>query len=171
MNDRKTVLIAFWVAVAISFLLHGFQPWGRYILYPFAMLSTWAHEMGHGIAAILTGGTFSHLYLYQNLGGTAYCAAGSPFLQPIVSIGGLLGPSICGGIIIAQSARSTFRSQLILILLTVLMIVSWVIWVRNVFGFFAVGGICIFLCALAFGAPKNVQVASVQLIGIQLCLG
>ena len=145
MNDRKTVFVAFWVAVIISIALNSVQPWGRYALYPFAMLSTWAHEMGHGLTALLTGGSFSHLHLYKNLGGTAYCGAGYPFLQPLVSMGGLLGPSILGGIIISHSARSTFRSQLILVLLALVMVLSWIIWVRNFFGFFVAGGLSAFL--------------------------
>ena len=38
--------------------LQGLVPYGGYLLYPFTLLSTWVHEMGHGVTALLRiGGT------------------------------------------------------------------------------------------------------------------
>ena len=36
---------------------------GRLVLYPFAILATWFHEMEHGLAALLTGACFERLVI------------------------------------------------------------------------------------------------------------
>ncbi|MEM6477056.1 MAG: M50 family metallopeptidase, partial [Pseudomonadota bacterium] len=41
-------------------------PFGNYLIYPFFILTTWFHEMGHGISAILTGQEFDQLVIYAN---------------------------------------------------------------------------------------------------------
>ncbi|HEY6814612.1 MAG TPA: M50 family metallopeptidase, partial [Croceibacterium sp.] len=45
--------------------------WGSLLLYPFTILATWFHEMGHGIAAMLVGGQFDRLMIYQDGSGVA----------------------------------------------------------------------------------------------------
>ena len=46
-------------------------PYGHQILYPFTLLATYAHEMGHGLAAMLTGADFEQLVLFPNGSGFA----------------------------------------------------------------------------------------------------
>jgi hypothetical protein len=41
------------VAAAAVLLAKEWLPFGRYLLFPFTLLTTWVHEMGHGLAAIL----------------------------------------------------------------------------------------------------------------------
>ncbi len=170
-NDRKGVLMAFSAAAAISLALHLLQPWGRFALYPFAMLATWAHEMGHGLTAELMGGEFLHLHLFQNLGGVAYHAGVPSLLRPVVAMGGLLGPALLGGAVIALSARSTGWARAVMVALAVAVAASWILWVRNLFGFFAVGGMTALLGAIALKGKPWLQEGVVQLCGIQLCLG
>ena len=75
-SGRDRLIAAFLLAALVSAGLHFAQPWGRYVLYPFALLATWAHEMGHGLAALLFGGSFHELDLYPDLGGQALHTAG-----------------------------------------------------------------------------------------------
>lgn len=39
---------------------------GSLLLYPFTILATWFHEMGHGLAAMLTGSRFERLLIFSD---------------------------------------------------------------------------------------------------------
>ena len=47
--------------------------------YPFRLLLTMVHELGHGLAALLTGGHFIRFVVYPNGAGLAYTAGGWRF--------------------------------------------------------------------------------------------
>lgn len=169
-EGRGHLVLAFWGAVIISVGL-SFVPSGRYALYPFALLSTWAHEMGHGVTALLVGGSFDHLELYSNLGGVAYSRGASGAIRgPLVSAGGLLGPAVLGGLIVVLGARRA-TARRVLLVLALLLVVSLVLWVRNAFGAAGVAGLAVGLGAIAWWAPEGVRLVVTQLCGIQLCLG
>jgi hypothetical protein len=169
-GGRAGLIGAFLGAVALSFGL-SHVPWGRYVLYPFAMLSTWAHEMGHGLTALLVGGRFSHLELYADLGGVAYHAgSGGRIANALVAAGGLLGPALLGGIIIILGARQR-TARIVSLALSLALAVSLALWVRNPFGMIIVAAIAAALGAIARWGPDPVRVVVTQLLGIQLCLG
>ena len=71
--------------------------------YPFMLLGTWFHEMGHGLTAILVGGDFKYLEIYQNGGGVAYSTVTNkifsiPTASALTAAGGLLGPAFAGAV-------------------------------------------------------------------------
>jgi hypothetical protein len=169
-RGRGHLAAAFWAAVFISVAL-SFVPSGRYALYPFALLSTWAHEMGHGVTALLVGGSFDHLELYSNLGGVAFSrGASGPLRGPLVSAGGLLGPAVLGGLVVVLGARQA-TARRVLLVLALLLVVSLTLWVRNLFGAAGVGLLAAGLGAVALWTPEGVRLVVTQLCGIQLCLG
>ena len=43
-------------------------------LYPFTLLGTWVHEMGHGLGALLCGGRFDRLEIFEDASGLAFTA-------------------------------------------------------------------------------------------------
>ena len=59
-EDRKH-RIALLSGIAVVSIILWQTIIGGYILYPFTILATWFHEMGHGIAAMLTGSRFERL--------------------------------------------------------------------------------------------------------------
>lgn len=162
------LLAFFWVAAAISLVLPRI-PYGRTVLYPFALLGTWAHEMGHGLFAIIAGGSFNRLVIYQNLGGTAYSSGVGSLGRAFVAAGGLLGPAIAGGMIIVLGSREA-TARWVLAGLSLLLALSLVFFVRNLFGWLALGLIAALLGPLAFYGPELIRVFVAQLIGIQFCL-
>ncbi len=162
------LMIFFWVAVVVSFVLPRI-PYGRNVLYPFALLSTWIHEMGHGLFALLAGGSFNRLVIFSNLGGTAFSSGVGGLGRAFVAAGGLLGPAIAGGIIIVLGSRE-HTARWVLAGLSVLLIVSLLLFVRNAFGWVALGLIAAVLAPVAFYAPELVRIFVAQLIGIQFCL-
>lgn len=168
--ERRRLAVAFWVAVGLSLALF-LIPGGRMALYPFALLSTWAHEMGHGLTALLVGGEFSHLVLFPDLGGTAYSAVPQSLTAPaLVAAGGLLGPAVAGGLTIVFGARPRLARGL-MYLLAGLLLVSLAVWVRNPFGMAAVAGLGLGFAALGRWGGEGVKLTVAQLTGIQLCLG
>lgn len=159
---------AFWAAVIASVVV-PYLPFGRQILYPFALLSTWAHEMGHGVTAIAAGGRFDRLEVHRNLGGLAYSSGVGPLGRAWVAAGGLLAPTIAGGLIIILGAREV-TAPWVLAGLAVAVVVSVALFVRNRFGWIALGLCGIALVGVAYQAPEIVRIFLAQLIGIQFCV-
>lgn len=164
---RNRLVIVFWAAVALSIVLPRI-PYGRNVLYPFSLLGTWAHEMGHGIVAELVGGDFVKLELYSNLGGVAWHSGSGRIAGTLVSAGGLLGPAIFGGLIIVFSARVK-TAPWVLAVLSVMIVASVLFVVRNLFGMVSMSLIAVVLLPIAFKAPDILRTAVAQLIGIQFC--
>lgn len=158
----------FWAAAVLSLVLPRL-PYGRNVLYPFALLGTWAHELGHGLFAIVAGGNFNRLVIYSNLGGTAYSSGVGGLGRALVSAGGLLGPAIAGGIIIVLGSREQ-TARWVLAGLSVVLLLSLLLFVRNVFGWVSLALIAAVLGPLAFYAPEALRIFVAQLIGIQFCL-
>lgn len=59
MNKPSAYKIS-WLTIGVTFvtLILYFVPLLSPLAYPFMLLSTLAHEMGHGLAAVLVGGHF-----------------------------------------------------------------------------------------------------------------
>ncbi len=158
----------FWVAVAVSVILPRL-PLGRQMMYPFALLGTWVHEMGHGLAAVVVGGRFRRLEIYSNLGGQALSSGVWGARRAIVSAGGLLGPALAGGLIIVTGSRQETAGW-VLTALAVAIALSLLAYVRNLFGLLALGAIAAVLTPVALYAPEGLRIFLAQLIGIQFCL-
>ena len=169
-NDRRRLVLAFWAAAGLSVLLPGL-PFGRMALYPFALLATWAHEMGHGLTALMVGGEFERLLLFADLGGVAYSARPDNVVAPVlISAGGLLGPALAGGLVVVLGARAR-ASRLVLGGLAAALLASAGDWVRNPFGIAAVLGLGLGCAGMAIYGSEVARQVATQLIGIQLCLG
>ncbi len=166
--DRSKLMTLFGVAVAASIILPRI-PYGRTILYPFALFGTWAHEMGHGMTALLLGGRFDRLEIYENLGGVAFAGTSSEFRGALVSAGGLLGPAIVGAIVIIAGARKQ-TAPWILFALAAVAGLSVLAFVRNGFGIVAILAISAALGVIAKFGTQLIRIAMAQLIGIQLAM-
>ena len=167
-TERGRLALLFWAAAIASLVLPRL-PYGRLALYPFALLGTWAHELGHGITAVVVGGSFERLEVYRNLGGVAFHAGTGEVGGALVSAGGLLGPAIAGALVIVYGARPS-SARWLLAIIGALVVLSVVLVVRNVFGAVALTGIGVALVALGVAAPNVVRIGLAQLVGIQLCV-
>ncbi len=117
-------------AAAISWM-----PIINWLDYPFRLLLTIVHELGHGLAAILTGGSFRNFIIAPDGSGLAYTAGG---WRLVVIPAGYLGAAIfaAGLIMLGRSHR----------------------WSR-----IALGGIgaAIILLSLWFGLPGEASIQAV----------
>ncbi len=84
------------LAGAVSLLI-AILPWIGWLNYPFRLLLTIVHELGHGLAALLTGGDFLNFVVHPNGAGLAHTAGGWRF---VVIPAGYLGSALFGSLLI-----------------------------------------------------------------------
>ena len=95
------------LAVAVVIWLPAL-PLGNYVIYPFHLLTTWFHEMGHGITAELVGQHFERLLIYADGSGVAESYVendASPVVNAAIAAGGPMAPSVIGALLILASAH------------------------------------------------------------------
>lgn len=143
-------------------------------MYPFTLLGTWFHEMGHGITSILVGGTFVKLEIFNNGSGLAHSSYTDFYLRQnialaIVSAAGLMGPPVMGSILILMS-KSFKKSTIILYVLSIVMALSVILWVRTGVGIVTISLLAGLFFLIAYKAGDRFKQLAVQIIGLQACL-
>ena len=159
-------------ALAVGSILLWQTYWGSLLLYPFTILATWFHEMGHGLAAILVGGQFEQLAIYPDGSGVARSlipAEASVFSHALVSAAGPLGPPIVGALLILAS-RSPRATRIALGALAGALLLSTLIWVRSVVGWLVLPAFALALVAVLWRGSSRVQDFVIQLLGLQACI-
>lgn len=163
----------FWLIAAALITISLWQiPAGAYILYPFTILATWFHEMGHGLAAIILGGNFQKLQIYGNGSGVAFYS-GRLYLDSIgkalVAIGGPMGPPIAGAVMILAS-RKLYTASLCLKILGSLLLFSVLVWIRSSFGIITISLLGLIILIISLKAAPQFQIFTTQFLGVQACI-
>lgn len=141
-------------------------------LYPFMLLATWFHEMGHGLAGMLVGARFETLVILPD--GSGYTETLRPvdmsrIESAVISAGGPLGPAIAGGALIVAS-RWRKGSTAALVVLAATLLASTLLVVRGPTGLIAMPLIAFAILALArFAGTARRQIA-LQFLGLQACI-
>lgn len=163
----------YWLMVAALINVVLWQlPAGHYILYPFSLLATWFHEMGHGLTALLLGGTFEQLILFPDGSGLAVHSAPanmSAIGHALIAAGGPLGPPIAGALFILAGRHYT-TAHYGLISLGILLIISIPIWIHSAFGIMIISALGITILTVAFRASVWLQTFTIQFLGVQACV-
>ncbi|WP_299105381.1 M50 family metallopeptidase [uncultured Tenacibaculum sp.] len=141
------------------------------VQYPFRLLGTWFHEMGHGVTALLLGGDFSHLEIYRNGGGTAYTSVSSAFLpynisRALVAAGGLFGTTIVGTLFII-SAKTKRTASIALRILIAFIILSLLLWIRSFWGIITLSVFALTLGIISFTKNKTLELSTLLFLGLQ----
>ena len=121
--------------LAVASVVVAWQlPYGPQALYPLSLLATFAHEMGHGLAAILVGEGFDRLLLHADGSGLAEWS-GNPgrLARTAIAAGGLLGPSVAG-VALLLFAGSPRSARILLGAIGAGLVLCVLLWVRNPFG-------------------------------------
>lgn len=166
-QNKKNMIWLILFAVITIVIWH--IPNGKLIFYPFTILGTWFHEMGHGIAAMILGGSFNRLELYQNGSGLAQFSHNFGNIKlGLTAAAGPFGPTIAGAILILASAGRK-STQAALIMLSAIMILSCIIWIRPVFsvGFFVILLLSLITGYIGFKSKYSVQTVILQFLGVQ----
>ncbi|MEA2050122.1 MAG: M50 family metallopeptidase [Campylobacterota bacterium] len=144
---------------------------------PFKMLSTYFHELGHGLMAILTGGKIEHIVL--NFDGSGLCRYSfkGGFYHFLISISGYITTSVVGYYIyqLAKLDEDILSIENLYIILVVL-IISILLWVRDIKTFLlSMSIVVLFLLPVAdqfieyFNISKY-TVIYIKLIGVYVML-
>ena len=153
-RDGRLLIITLLIIICMNI------PIIKWILYPFTIFSTWIHELCHGLAAILTGGSISKIMIYPDTSGLAYTAA-SPNRRGFIASAGYQGTAIIGCLLLLfrRTKRGPRTGTMII---AVMMILSACIWIRNIFGFIFIFIFGIILVGSAWKLPstyiKNVYI-------------
>ncbi len=155
--------IALILGALLILALQRWVPMGRLILYPFTLLSTWVHEMGHGLTALLVGGRFLKLDIFADASGMAHLEVTRGLGSALSSAGGLLGPPFFGALCLVVARRA---ARPLLLFLAAGLLLSLLLWVRTLVGLFTVGGLGIGIALLARWLPENGRLFFAQLLGL-----
>jgi len=170
-QDRKE-RVAVLGGIAVGSVVLWQTALGSLLLYPFTILATWFHEMGHGIAAMLAGRGFERLLIFADGSGVAESlrpADGYGLTDALIAASGPLGPAIAGAALIVAS-RSPAATRAALAVLGVALVVSTAIWVRSPTGWLVLPALGIGIALLALRASLPWQRFVIQLLGVQAAI-
>jgi hypothetical protein len=158
--DVKAVLILAALFIAVWVL------WDTPIVYPIKIFVVCLHELGHALAALLTGGQVVSIQIFPEEGGLTTTRGGWPF---IILSAGYVGSMLFGGALLYLSSYRPWARRL-MIALGVLIVLSTLLFFRN---FFAVlygllAGAAMFFSAYRF--PLNVNFYIIRFLAIASCL-
>jgi len=92
-----------WLAAALC-LGVSLTPWGPVLLYPFTLFTTWIHECGHAVMAVLVGGSVTSITIQPDTSGlTRSLVPASRLAQGLVASAGYLSASIVGCLLMAAT--------------------------------------------------------------------
>lgn len=169
---RRPAFRALAIAVLATLALHfaAYVPLVRWLQWPLLLISTLAHELGHGLFARLLGAHFDSLVLWSNGSGVAsYSGHFSALSIAAIAAAGLLGPPFTA-LLLMLAGRHTRAAHIALGACAALMLLVTVLWAGSVFTVI----VCLALAAIAGliasrGSPGVSQIACLFL-AVQLSL-
>jgi hypothetical protein len=123
----RDLLGLFALGAALLFLWQ--VPWLGWLAYPFRLFGTFVHELGHGLAALATGGEFRRFVVNSDLSGMAWSAGGTRW---IVASAGYVGSAVFGALLLL--AGRLLPARALLGALGLLLGLLCLLYVRNAFG-------------------------------------
>ncbi|MDD3147000.1 MAG: M50 family metallopeptidase, partial [Candidatus Riflebacteria bacterium] len=139
--------------------------WDSMLVLPIKYLTVFFHELSHGLAAVLTGGSIVRIEVNANLGGVCWTAGGIRF---IVISAGYLGSLVWGSLILLGAVKTRFDQQ-ITAGLGILLLVVTAIWVRNLEGIIICSLTGFGLLALAAYTNEKVCDQFLKFLGLTSC--
>jgi hypothetical protein len=143
-------------------------PFGDLIAYPFFILTTWFHEMGHGLTALALGQEFERLVIFPNGSGYAehrVLGDAPRIVQAAIAASGPLAPSVAGaGLIVASAHPRAWRTVLWLTVVAILG--STIIWVRSATGWWALPVVAAVLGLVTWRGPPGLVRFTLQFLGL-----
>lgn len=150
------------LALVVTLFILALLAWDTVLIYPVKVLVVAFHEISHGAAAVLTGGSIERIEINANLGGVCYTRGGSRILT--VSAG-YLGSLLVGALLFLSAARTRHDREIAAVSGGVLLLIT-LIYIRSTFGF--VSGIAFGALLLASGTYLSEAVNDVLISFIGL---
>lgn len=166
-KDRARWILLAAVAVTVALYI---VPYGHYVAYPLVLLSTYAHEMGHGLTALLVGGEFESFVMAPDASGLAYLRVpDSRLARAATSAGGLIGPALLAAIFFWFARRSK-TAHFGLLAFGIASVLACLLVVRSAFGWLFVGALGAACLYLGIKSTARVAQALLAFMAVQLSL-
>lgn len=107
------------LGIIVSITLLSILLWDTIVIYPIKLFVILFHEISHGVAAILTGGSISSIDIGTDLGGTTQIEGGIPV---IIASAGYLGSLIVGASLFVSAYNKKFTTWLCIALSVILIL-------------------------------------------------
>lgn len=145
------VLKGHWQLIALTIVV--FALWSTPAVFPLKILVVFLHELSHGFAAVLTGGSIEAISLSVEQGGHAITRGGSRF---IILTAGYLG-SLLLGVMLLVIALRTHADRAALGLFGVITLVVAALYIRDIFPlvFCGLTGLAMLATAWFLNRPIN----------------
>jgi len=168
-SEDKTEVRTLALALLASLLLWNL-PFGGVLLYPFKLLATWAHEMSHGLAMLVTNTGFDHVMLYRDTSGIAHGnAAAGPVASALIAAAGYMGTPVWGALLLVATPTAE-AARRALAIVAGLLAISALFAIGNGFGQWAIGAIAAAFAAAAIAVPARARILVAHFVAAQACV-
>ncbi len=150
------------VVVAVLALIF----WDTVVVYPLKILVVLFHELSHGVAALVSGGSIESIEISVEQGGVCYTRGGSYFL---ILNAGYLGSLVMGAAFLVIGAR-TRHDRLVVGALGLVLLAVTLVYMRSRFGLIYGLSAGILLLLIAAKLPNGVSDIILSVIGVVSCL-
>mgnify|MGYP001599435612 CR=1 FL=1 len=140
--------------------------WDTPVVYPIRIFVTFLHEISHGVAGVLTGGSVEKITVEPNGSGLCFVRGG---WRIAVLPAGYLGSMLSGCLILILTCRTRLDKIISLVLGGGLILVT-LFYVRSFFGFWMGLVLGAALAASGRWLPEDVNDSVLTLIGMASCL-
>ncbi|MCP4220327.1 MAG: M50 family metallopeptidase [bacterium] len=167
-EKQKDILVTAGMFIAVLLL------WNTFLIYPIKLFVVALHELSHGLAAIISGGSIDHIQVDPRIGGYCYyyLPGDAGFLsKSFVASAGYLGSMLLGSAIFILASRST-RDRAITfgVGMVMLIITIFVIKTGELFGILFCLGFAAFLFASSKWLPDTFHDKFLKFLGLTSCL-
>ena len=145
------ILKGHWQLIAVTGLV--FLLWNTPVVLPLKLLVVFMHELSHGLAAVLTGGTIENISLSVQQGGHAITRGGNGF---VILSSGYVGSLLIGTALLVIALR-TQADRAVLGLFGAITLSVTALYIRDLFPliFCAVAGLGMLAIARYLNRPVN----------------
>lgn len=127
-NNQNThsffIRYSFWILLLAAALLRQIP----ILSLPFNWLESYFHELSHGLAAVISGGSILKIELFPNGAGLCTTQGGNRFFTAFM---GYSGAAIWGAMIYSLSTIGQRITQTFTSILLILLVVTCLLWVRD----------------------------------------
>jgi hypothetical protein len=142
-------------------------PGAQNVMLPLQYLDTHLHEMGHALAAVLTGGSVDYIQVHSDGSGVTWARYSYP---TIVSSAGYVGASLFGAALIASS-KDEKSCRFALLGIAAILLIEDVFWLRgDLVGELSGFGYLVLFVILGLTLKGWGAIIVAQFIGLQQCL-
>ncbi|MGB0385974.1 MAG: M50 family metallopeptidase [Ardenticatenaceae bacterium] len=136
--------------------------WDTPILLPLKVFVVLLHEISHGLAALLTGGSVEQLILLSDQGGLAFTRGGNRFL---ILSAGYLGSALLGAVLMQLAwSKSGIRRYAIHFIWMALLIIL-LFYIRDLYTAAYVAGTAVVVFLIGKWGPDMLKIGLLWLVG------